>query len=48
MREVHEAACKGLKRIIRIDVGRVAHALLFDKIALAGQHCHDARDDLDE
>jgi hypothetical protein len=34
--------------VIRIDVGPVGHALLFDEIALAGQHSQDARDDLDE
>jgi hypothetical protein len=39
---------QGPERVIRIDVGQVAHALLFDEIALAGQHSHDARDDLDE
>ena len=39
---------QGLERVIGIDVGHVSHALLFDEIAVAGQHFHEARDDLGE
>jgi hypothetical protein len=46
IRYVQEAA--GLERVIEIDVGHVSHALLFDEIAVAGQHFHEARDDLGE
>ena len=31
--------------MIRIHVGYVGHALLFDEIAKSGQHFHQARDD---
>jgi hypothetical protein len=39
---------QGRERIIRIHVGQVGHALLFDQIALAGQHSQQARNDLVE
>ena len=39
---------QGRERVIRIDIGQVGHALLFDQIALAGQHFEQARDDLVE
>ena len=37
---------QGRERVIRIDVGQVAHALLFHEIATSGQPLQEARDDL--
>jgi hypothetical protein len=36
---------QGRERVIGIDVGHVGHALLFDQMALAGEHFQEARDD---
>ena len=37
---------QGHERVMRIDVGQVGHASLFDQIAQAGQQFEQARDDL--
>jgi hypothetical protein len=45
---VQAAVCRGPEREIRIGVGEIGHALLFDEEALARQELHEALDDTKE